>query len=434
MSQLFRDEALAARQAQYLGAIRIGRNPSFTVVTVVAVILAAALIAYAVWGQVTRKTKLSGILVPTEGALNLSAAQTGTLLEIRVHEGDTVAADQVLMVIGTDRATSSGDTAVLIAQSIEQRRATLQSERGLDELQFRQRQQATSDRLRSLDAEARQADGELQNVRRRLDLAKKTVARYAELARSGFVADIQLQQKQEDLLDLTTRESTADRSLLSVQRDGQALRAEQTANAGSLQAQLTAIDRNLASLDQERTENNARRQLVITAPQAGTVTALTGNRGQLVQPGQTLATLVPRSRDGSTSRLEAQLFAPSRTAGFVQPGQAVWLRYAAYSYQKFGMAKGEIQSVSRTPINPQDLPTGQAQALQNAAQSNEPMYRVTVALESQGIATYGQTQALKAGMSLEADVVQERRQIWEWMLEPVLAASGLATAFAGAAR
>jgi membrane fusion protein len=208
------------------------------------------------------------------------------------------------------------------------------------------------------------------------------------------------------------------------------LRAEQIANTGALQAQLAQLDRSLAALSQEGTENTARRELVVAAPQAGTVTALTANRGQLVQAGQTLATLIPAAADGTSSPLEAQLFAPSRTAGFVRPGQTVWIRYAAYPYQKFGMAKGTIRSVSRTPIGPQDLPTGQSQALLNAAQSVEPMYRVTVSLESQAIRTYGDVQSLKAGMSLEADVVQDKRRVWEWVFEPVLAASGLSATLA----
>lgn len=89
------------------------------------------------------------------------------------------------------------------------------------------------------------------------------------------------------------------------------------------------------------------------------------------------------------------------------------------------MAKGSIRSVSRTPISPQDLPAGQSQALLSAAQSVEPMYRVTVSLESQAIRTYGDVQSLKAGLSLEADVIQDKRRVWEWVLEPVLAASGL---------
>jgi membrane fusion protein len=431
---LFREEVLQERRTQFLGTIRIGRNPSFTLVTIVAVLLAAGLVAYAAWGEITRKARLAGVLIPVQGTLTVSSSQAGTLLDVRVKEGDAVAANDVLMVVGTDRATSQGDAAALIAQSMEQRRSTLQTERGLAEVQFRQRQQATADRLRSLEAEARQAEGEMDSVRRRLDLARKSVERYAELAKSGFVSDIQVQQKQEELLDLTTRETTAERSLLAVRRDAQALRAEQAANASALQAQFAQIDRSLASLRQEGMENNARREVVITAPAAGIVTALTAQRGQGVQPGQTLAALIPRAADGQPSPLAAHLYAPSRTVGFVQAGQPVWLRYAAYPYQKFGMAKGAIESVSRTPLSAQDLPAGQGQALMNAAQSNEPMYRVTVALERQTIETYGQTQRLKAGMALEADVVQERRRIWEWLLEPVLAASGLAKSLAGPAR
>ena len=431
---LFRSEVLEARKSQYLGSIRIGHNPSLLFATIAAVLLGLALISYAIWGEVTRKAKLSGILVPIEGTLNLSASQAGTLLDVKVKEGDLASPGQVLLVVGIDRATLQGPTAVLIAQNLDQRRATLQSERNLNELQFRQRQQASMDRLRSLAAEERQADAELTTVQRRLELAKKTVERYSDLERSGFVAQIQLQQKQEDLLDLTTRQTTAQRSLISVRRDAEAIRAEQIANANGLQAQFTVVDRNLASLRQEGNENDARRELVIAAPQAGTVTALTVNKGQLVQPGQTLVTLIPSNPDGKPSLLEAQLFTPSRTAGFIQRGQVVWLRYSPYSYQKFGMARGIIQSVSSTPINAQDLPTGQSQALQSAAQSQEPMYRVTVALENQTINTYGKTQELKAGMSLEADVIQDRRHIWEWMLEPVLASSGLSAAFAGKAK
>lgn len=432
MTGLFRDEAVEAQRSQALGTIRISRNPSFAVVTLVALGLAAALVAYALWGQITRKERLAGLLIPAQGTLNLSAPLAGTVLEIRAAEGAKVAAGEVLVVVGTDRATAQGDAAALIAQSMAQRRAALQSERALAEVQTRQRQQAAADRLRSLESEARQAEGELDSVRRRIGLAKKSVERYAELARSGFVSDIQAQQKQEELLDLTTRESSAERSLLSVRRDAQALRAEQQANASALQTQFAQLDRSLASLSQEGTENDSRREVVVTAPQAGTVTALTIHRGQIVQPGQTLASLIPSQADGSPSPLEAHLFAPSRTAGFVRPGQAVWVRYAAYPYQKFGMARGQVASVSRTPLSAPDLPAGQGQALMAAAQSSEPMYRVTIALESQAIRTYGELQPLKAGMTLEADVIQERRRVWEWMLEPVLAASGLAKSLAGA--
>lgn len=143
-----------------------------------------------------------------------------------------------------------------------------------------------------------------------------------------------------------------------------------------------------------------------------------------MQAGQTVVSLVPTAGDGKTAELQAQLFAPSRTAGFVQAGQAVYLRLAAFPYQKFGLAQGEVLAVSRSPIAPQDLPAGQGQALLAAAQANEPLYRITVRLFSQTMNTYGNATALTAGMSLDAEVRQDTRKIWEWLLEPALAVAG----------
>ncbi|WP_431260856.1 secretion protein HlyD [Roseateles chitinivorans] len=134
--------------------------------------------------------------------------------------------------------------------------------------------------------------------------------------------------------------------------------------------------------------------------------------------------MAPGAAPGPAPRLLAQLYAPSRTVGFVQPGQPVWLRYAAYPYQKFGMARGQVAQVSPTPIAPQDLPAGQAQALVSAAQANEPLYRIDVRLDRDDIAAYGQAVPLRAGMALDADVTLERRRIWEWLLEPLLATAG----------
>jgi multidrug efflux pump subunit AcrA (membrane-fusion protein) len=125
-----------------------------------------------------------------------------------------------------------------------------------------------------------------------------------------------------------------------------------------------------------------------------------------------------------SSPLEAHLYAPSRTAGFVQKGQQVWINYAAYPYQKFGMQSGTITQVSDTPISPKDLPSGQQQALLNAARSNEPLYRITVKLRTQDIRVYGENRNLRAGMTLDADVIQERRTVWEWVLDPIIGVLG----------
>ena len=120
--------------------------------------------------------------------------------------------------------------------------------------------------------------------------------------------------------------------------------------------------------------------------------------------------------------LQAHLFAPSRTAGFVRPGQTVYLRYAAYPYQKFGLHSGRITAVSSTPFAPSELPPNLSQQLIAQVGSHEALYRINVQLDQQSVKAYGDNLPLKAGLTLEADVLQERRKVWEWVLEPVLAA------------
>lgn len=423
---LFREEVLRAQSTQWLGSIRIARPVGFAWVTGIALMLAAALIAYAVLGQVTRKARLAGMLVPSGGLITLSAPQAGTLTELLVHEGQLVTAGQALMRLSSPRLLASGDATILNSQALAQRRASLDTERLLAQQQARQRRDALNDRQRSLQVELRQAEGELETHRLRAELAAKSQARFEELGKSGFVSVAQIQQKLEELLDLQLRERNARRNSEALKRDIQALQAEFESNRTALSTSLAQLDRSLAGLSQEANENEARGGLTVAAPQAGIISALTLHPGQAVQPGQTLLNLVPGASgsgevQSTAASLQAQLYAPSRTAGFVQAGQTVWLRYAAYPYQKFGMAQGQVLAVSQTPIAPQDLPPGQAQALLAAARSNEALYRITVGLASQAITTYGTPQSLKAGMTLEADVLQERRAVWEWVLEPVLA-------------
>lgn len=424
---LFRPEVLAARQAQWLGTIRIARPLSFSLVTAASLAMAAALIAYVCWGEVTRKVTVHGVLLPAGGLINVAAPQAGVITDSLVHEGDEVQAGQPLLRIRSERITAGGDAALLTTQALAARRQSLETERRLTEQGLQQRLEALSQRHLSLQAELRQAQSELDTHSHRLQLAHKTLERQQQLASSGFVAAAQVQQKQEELLDLQLRERSAERNLQALQRDLQTVRADRDALQTQARTSLAQLDRSLATLGQEATEADSRNGLTITAPQAGQVSALTLGPGQPVQAGQTLLSLVPTAAGASAgfaaehpATLQAQLFAPSRTAGFVRPGQEVWLRYAAFPYQKFGMARGEVLAVSRSPIAPQDLPTGQGQALLSAAQVNEPMYRITVRLPAQSVMTYGNPNVLAVGMGLSAEVRQDRRKVWEWLLEPAL--------------
>ena len=428
-----------------MGPIHLAHNPRFSIVAGMALVLAGALLAFGAWGKVARKVRVPGVLMPQWGTVELSPAISGVLLEQRVKEGDWVEQGQVLFVVNTDKTSAEGSTASLLASHLAQRRSTLLAERASRLAQNRQREVHLADRIHSLSVETAQAAQEHALAKRRVELAQKTSARFEQMAAEGFVSDIQAQSKQEELIDLQARLENTLRNGVALSREQNAAEADLALLQKQLAIDLLQLERNLASLDQETAEIQSRKTSSVLAPQAGQVSTVHLSLGALAQAGQTIASLVPRARshvsthvsthvsshlssqlssyapDPSAHTLVAALFAPTRTAGFIQPGQEVWLRLAAYPYQKFGLAKGRVLKVSGTPIAPQDLPHGQGTALMASTQSSEPLYRIQVELASQHVMAFGQAHSLRPGMTLDADVIHDVRGIWEWIFEPLLA-------------
>lgn len=416
---LFRPEVMQTQAAQWLGSIRIGRPLSFALVTGLALACAAALVAFAVWGQYTRKVSLPGVLLPEGGVMDISSPQAATVAELLVREGDTVQAGQPLLRLSAERGLAGGSLGQLQTEALAQRRGSLEAEARLGQQQAQQRAAALTDRLRILGRERQSAEGELDALRQRLQLAQATAERFKDLGASGFVSGLQVQERQEQMLELQLRHRQAQRGLDALQRDEASVQAELRALHTTAAGTQVQIERQLSSLTQEGHELDARSGWTLVAPADGVVANLNAQRGQSAAAGQALLTLLPS--DPQRALLSAQLYAPSRTAGFLAQGQAVWLRYDAFPYQKFGMQAGRVTAISRTPVNPQDLPVGHAQALLGSARAHEPLYRVTVALNSQTVAVYGQNQPLRSGMSAQAQVSLDQRAVWEWVLAPVLA-------------
>lgn len=422
---LFRPEVMQAQSSQWLGSIRIARPPGFALVTSVALVCALALVSFATWGQYTRKVSVPGVLVPEGGLMHLSSPQPATVAEVLVKEGDVVEAGQPLVRLRAERMLAGGELSQLQAAAVAQRRSSLEAEARLAEQQAQQRSSALQDRLRSLQVDGLNLQAELEATQQRVQLAQKNTQRFTELAAQGFVSGVQAQERQEALLDLNLRERNARRAIEANGREQQSLQAELASLRTQADTIRTQLHRQLASLTQEGSELDARAGWTITAPQAGTVSALSALAGQSATAGSTLVSLVPANSSGAAiaagySPLVAHLYAPSRSTGFVAEGQAVWLRYGAFPYQKFGMQLGKVTAVSRTPISPQDLPAGQAQALLQAVGVSEPLYRITVHLERQDLTAFGKSQELKVGMMLDAQLRQDSRAIWEWVLEPAL--------------
>lgn len=411
---LFRPEAVEAQRQMVLGPVQVLRPLSLSLLTAGVVLALAAVGSFLWFAEYTRKASTVGVLVPDRGLIRLVPATAGTVLQRHVHEGQAVAAGQVLFVLAQERAFLEDGAQAQVQRSLQARRRSLEESARQQQQLLKAQGGGLARRLLAVEAEVAQLDSEAALQAQRLALARQSQARLESLQAQQFISAAQVQTQQEEVLGLQAAVQSLARQRAALQREQAELEAERQALPAFLAGAAGEIERDLSLLEREAAEFDGLRQTVVRAPQAGTIAAVLAEPGQSVGPGSALASLVPEG-----AQLQAHLYAPSSAVGFVRAQQAVRLRFEAFPYQKYGHWSGQVLQVSRVPLAANELA---GLALPASAGSGEPMFRITVALgeaPGAGAERLG-PEALVAGMRLQADVQLERRRLVEWLFEPVL--------------
>jgi membrane fusion protein len=407
---LFRRETEDARANAWLGRVLLVRPASFALFTLAAAVVTLALGILFVFGEYTRKARVAGVLVPAGGVVRILAQQAGVVQAIHAREGEAVARDAPLVVIvdgqqaGAAVSARIGDRLHALAQQRSGAIATSRAE-----------QSGLERRVEGISAELARIDSEMDTQAARTSLARHALARAEQMRDIGFMAPAALDQQRETALDQEARLKAMGRTRLALEREKATLEFDLDTARSRGEAQVAALDLQRAGLEQERVERGLQYRAAIVAPASGTIATVLVENGQTVTPGMPLVTLIP-----ANATLEAHLYSPSRSIGFVHSGQEVLLRYLAYPHQKFGLHKATVVAVSRNPTAPGELgftpPDG----------SREPLYRIKAELDGQAIRAYGRLEPLQPGMQVEADILLDRRRLIEWIFEPLLSLAGRA--------
>lgn len=415
-SPLFRPEALAEQQDRWLGSVLLVPRLSYSLLTLFAALLVCGVISLIVFGEYTRKVRLSGWLVPQQGLLQVTAPQPGLLTDLRVREGQEVDQGDVLAILSSERLSGAGESRQQVLGALRARHASLLAEREHHGALFARQRESQAARQEVLEAEAASLDAEFDLQRDRVGLAEASLARLRDLRDRGLSTQDDLQRAEEAAFDQALALQVLERSRATVSRTRVELAAEIAEHPLREGLQLAETDRAIAQIQQELAEAEAARETVLTAPRAGTVTALRASSGDSIDGLAPLMTLIP-----SGALLQAQIYGPSRDIGFVQPGQRVLIRYDAYPHQKFGQYEGEVHSVSRATVGAGELAeaAGATGAVASLGASGQPVYRITVDLGVQSARAYGRGAPLQPGMTLQADIQIEKRRLWQWILDPL---------------
>jgi membrane fusion protein len=410
--RLFRDEALAHQRTQLLGQIVLTPRLSVFWISLGAALIALAVVAFVVLGSYTRRVTVGGQLVPEGGLMRVQTPQAGVVLDKRVIDGQVVKKGDVLYVLSSDRlGDGARELQADIARQVGERKGSLEQEITRSQQQQAQELNNLQRRADTLRGEAQAIAGQIEQQKTRLQIAEDSQRRYKSLADQDFIAREELQQKEIDLTEQRSRMRGLERDALGVQRELGTVQQELAATRLRNANQVAALQREVSSTEQQLTEVESRRRVLVTAPEAGRATLVTAEVGQMLDGNQSLLTLVP-----ATGELVAKLYAPSSSIGFVQAGDQVLLRYQAFPYQKFGQHEAVVDSVSTSAVGPAELAGLPATGLT----AGEPVFAITVRLKTGSrIMANGQPRTLQAGMQLEADILQERRKLYEWILEPL---------------
>ena len=177
----------------------------------------------------------------------------------------------------------------------------------------------------------------------------------------------------------------------------------------------------------------------LRSPVDGTVQDLNvASLGTVVQPGQTLATVVPAH---APVIVEADL--PAQSAGFVKVGQTVNIKVAAYPFEQYGTIPGRITWVSPTagtqssiaqapagedrrsdtpaPTSPTTgMPGGSSAGDSGSAPPPTLYYQVHVRPERNWLVADGARHALYPGMTATVDIHTGSRRVIEFFLDPIV--------------
>lgn len=407
-------------------------------------VLFGVLVLWALIAKLDIVAVAQGRLVPQTFVKIVQPAEAGVIREILVTDGDSVAKDQVL--VRMDPTLNSVD------------RSATERELALSQLQLRRieseltnksfSQQPTDDPLLYSQAQAQyqshrqtflnqvaqetSARERLTNeltasreVLRKLETTLPSYQRSAEafekLATQNLVGSIQAEEKRREAIekaqDLETQRASVAALTSSLTQQDQRLAQIKSAYASDLnQLRLETVSR-ITRLQQDSHKLTYQQGLLeLRAPQAGVVKDLaTTTVGAVVQPGTVLLNLVPASEP-----LQAEVMINNQDIGFVREGQTVRLKLAAYPFQKYGMLDGVVKTVSADATAMNGGNAGNAGAVSNTQRDASSLaFKAIVTLSSQQLQSVARSLPLAAGMSVSAEIIQDQRTVFEYLLSPV---------------
>ena len=304
-----------------------------------------ALLTWSVVAKIEETSTLPGQLETLRSEVPIKSPDTGVVASVPVRQFQKVQNNQVLFTLSSEDLEPRLDSL--------RRKLVLLYDRSFYE------QKSMQNRL--------------QQAMAQINLNNAVVSRMRWLVRQGAGQEVQLLEKQNELFQ--SRENYQNliedrsRALVNYRIDANDIRNE------------------LKEL-QGRTK-----QFVIRSPISGTLQRMTvQSKGERVQAGDLLATVVPKEGLIASVQVSSKLAAP------ITPGKAAEITVDAFPANDFGTLKGVVDTLSPTTSSPDP-------------KAQSPTYQARIRIAPSGIPKGYPSASLRSGMAVTARVVLRKKPV-----------------------
>lgn len=404
---LFRKEAIKALSQEPLGRpICIMPRPWIWLVAIITAFFLVALI-FTSSAEFSRKETVRGWLVSKEGVVRIAHDATARITRVVHKAGDRVRKGEPLLFMSTDSTLASGVSKnEHLLEKIRDEILEFDMQRDLLRQQHRLDFASVGEQLENHDAEKRSLHEQRREQQRTVELGVEKLGRLSKAANEGAVSEWDLLQQEGELAALRRGLGRLEQDVAMQQRQHDLLQSRLESLPLQLEAGLSDLRLKKTRLSQKIAEYESRRLTILKAPIDGTIAVIVVRAGNTIAAQQLLMTILPAGM-----RLLAEVYVPSSAMGFVRRGQTVRLTYDALPQQKFGTFAGIVDHVSEFVLLPAEIP--------QTFPLREATYKVQIRILDEVIETSIGSTRLRPGMLLAAEIVMERRDLIDWLLEPL---------------
>ena len=381
----------------------------------------------------------TGQLTTDTPPIVLQPMERAIIREMKVKPGDVVSKGQLLATLDptfaqADLASLNAQETVLKAQigrieaELENKPLIHDAAPGPAELLqanlFRQRNAQYASRITAFDEEIGRSEAAIATIEGSREFMQQQLAisQDVENMRSGLwknklASKIQYLEAQSLRLRSERELRDATDRLTELQHSARSRRAERQAFIDewrrALTEDLVAKRAEMARLNESLVKANRLLFLVqIIAPEDGVVLEVASRSvGSIMREAEPLITLVP-----SNTPLIAEVTIPSSDVGYTTIGDPVSVKVDAYPYQRHGMVKGRLASISEASFSTQGTGNDPAKPL---PPSRGAVHRARIELTQRELDKMPEGARLTPGMTVAADIKVGSRTVMSYFLNPV---------------